>query len=59
MKAKILITLSFIFLVSAINMQAQSNSNQGDTTIKKKYQAKAPLTQPFGAEAFKPSKKQQ
>ena len=56
MKAKILITLSFIFLVSAINMQAQSNSTKGDTTIKKKYQAKAPPTQPFGAEAFKPSK---
>ena len=56
MKARILITLSFIFLVSAINMQAQSNSNKGDTTIKKKYQAKAPPTQPIGAGAFKPSK---
>src|SRR6478752_5902363 len=55
MKARILITLSFIFLGSAINMQAQSNGTKGDTTTKKKYQAKAPLTRSFGAEAFKPT----
>src|SRR6187551_3582120 len=55
MKAKILIIVLFIFLVTATNLQAQSNSTKEDTTIKKKYQAKAPPTQPFGAEAFKPT----
>ena len=40
-------------LISSIAGQAQSST---DTTQKKHYQAKAPKTQPFGAEAFKSSK---
>src|SRR5436853_7927131 len=55
MKAKVLIVLSSIFIIAAISVQAQSDSIQKDTVIKKKYQAKAPPTKHFGAEAFKPS----
>jgi hypothetical protein len=51
-----LIVTSLIFLVSTIRVQAQSStdSTQGTVTKKteKKYQAKAPETQPFGAAAF-------
>ena len=43
---KVLIT-SLIFLALALNLNAQT-----DSTKVKKYQAKAPKTQPFGAEAF-------
>ncbi len=45
--------LTIAFLFSTITAQAQSSA---DTTQKKHYQAKAPITQPFGAEAFKSSK---
>src|SRR5205809_5313859 len=55
MKAKVLIATSFMFLIAVINVQAQSDSIKKDTVIKKKYQAKAPPTRSFGAEAFKPS----
>jgi hypothetical protein len=44
MKAKFFIALSFLFLIAAISTQAQFDST------KKRYQAKAPPTQPFGAE---------
>ena len=56
MKAKFVITTILIFLVVTIKVQAQTT----DTTKKKvakKYQAKAPPTKPFGAEAFKASNK--
>ena len=43
---------SLLFLAFALNIQAQT-----DTTKVKKYQAKAPKTQPFGAEAFGKSNK--
>ena len=45
--------LTIAFLFSTITGQAQSRA---DTTQKKHYQAKAPITHPFGAEAFKSSK---
>ncbi len=48
---KILI-VTLTLLVSTISLQAQT-----DTTKVKKYQAKPAKTQPFGAEAFKKSKK--
>ena len=41
------------FLLYTTTGQAQSSA---DTTQKKHYQAKAPITHPFGAEAFKSSK---
>ncbi|HEY4327177.1 MAG TPA: MBL fold metallo-hydrolase [Mucilaginibacter sp.] len=54
MKVKTLILLLAAVLLGTVNLQAQSTT---DTTKKapKKYQAKAPATQPFGAEAFKSS----
>ena len=52
MKAKIWVFVWFI-MVSLHHVQAQTDS----TGTKKKYQAKAPKTQPFGAEAFKASNK--
>jgi L-ascorbate metabolism protein UlaG (beta-lactamase superfamily) len=48
-------TLSALLLLS-INVDAQIVSDSTKTT-QKKYQAKAPKTQPFGAEAFGKSKK--
>ena len=51
MNLKFLLFLPITFLTSAIHLQAQ------DTVKLKKYQAKAPKTQPFGASAFKKSKK--
>ena len=57
MRTKNLLFLLTI-LVSAINVNAQSSSGSTqDTVPKKKYQTKAPPTQPFGAEAFEPSDK--
>ena len=43
---------SLLLLAFALNIQAQT-----DTTKVKKYQAKAPKTQTFGAEAFGKSNK--
>ncbi len=57
MKAKVLIATLLIFLTSTINIQAQSSSDTIKKKIEKKYQAKAPKTQVFGAVAFKPSDK--
>ena len=57
MKAKFLITASLIFLASAIKVQAQATSDTTKKKTEKKYQAKAPKTQPFGAKAFKASGK--
>lgn len=51
-KAKILTLTVAMFLVSTIGANAQT-----DTVKVKKYQAKPAKTQPFGAEAFKKSKK--
>ena len=47
------IFFTIVFLVSTIAGLAQSSA---ESTQKKLYQAKAPLTYPFGAEAFKSSK---
>ncbi len=56
MKAKYIMMLSaMLIFVCYVYSQSSSDSTKKDTTIKKKYQAKAPPTQPFGAEAFKPS----
>ena len=57
MKSKFLITASLILIVGAGEMQAQSTSDTTKKVKEKKYQAKAPKTQPFGVEAFKPSTK--
>ena len=43
-------------LLSALSVDAQTASDSTKTTPKK-YQAKAPATQPFGAKAFGKSKK--
>ena len=51
---KSLILTFFIFLYFSMNLQGQTTS---DTTKVKKYQAKAPKTQPFGHEAFTKSNK--
>ena len=45
-----------LIFVCKVQAQSSSDSTKKDIDIKKKYQAKAPPTQPFGAEAFKPSK---
>lgn len=55
MKAKINLLGYLIFLGSAVNVSAQSDSAQ-TKKAEKKYQAKAPAAQPFGKEAFAPSK---
>lgn len=56
MKAKYIMMLSaMLIFVCYVYSQSSSDSTKKDATIKKKYQAKAPPTQPFGAEAFKPS----
>ena len=57
MKTKNLALLLLIILVSAITVQAQSATDSTTKKAVKKYQAKAPPTQPFGAEAFKASNK--
>ena len=53
MNLKHLALLSIFFLSSIVNSQAQTAS---DTVKVKKYQAKPPKTQPFGAEAFQKTK---
>ena len=57
MKTKGLIVTSLILLAFAVNVQSQSVSDTAEKKTEKKYQAKAPKTQPFGAEAFKASDK--
>jgi L-ascorbate metabolism protein UlaG (beta-lactamase superfamily) len=59
MKTKPFVLPLFILLVVAFQVQAQSTSDstKKDTVTKRKYQAKAPPTQPFGAEAFGASDK--
>lgn len=47
----------FMLLIATICVQAQSTSDSLTKKSKIKYQAKAPKTQPFGLEAFKPSNK--
>ena len=49
MKAKILAAVAFVFLATISNSRAQTTA---DSVKAKKYQAKAPLTKPFGANAF-------
>ena len=55
MKAKFLLTASLIFLAVTIKVQGQAALDTMKKKTVKKYQAKAPATQPFGAEAFGPS----
>ena len=50
MKIKIFAVALIFFLSMIFKSQAQSNV---DTVKPKKYQAKAPATKPFGADAFK------
>src|SRR4051794_9641517 len=57
MKAKHLVLLLLAILIFTINVQAQSASDSTGKKAAKKYQAKAPPTQPFGKEAFEPSGK--
>src|SRR5687767_10908026 len=57
MKAKGLIVTSLAFLASAIDVQSQSASDTAKKLAVKKYQAKAPPTQPFDAKAFKKNEK--
>src|SRR5687767_6156875 len=57
MKEKLLVIASVIFLVSSVELQGQSTGDTTKKNVQKKYQAKAPKTQPFGAEAFKVSDK--
>lgn len=47
----------FALLVLGSGLQAQSGADSTAKKIEKKRQAKAPKTQPFGAEAFHPSSK--
>jgi L-ascorbate metabolism protein UlaG (beta-lactamase superfamily) len=54
MKMKILILASLYILVSVINVNGQADN--ASKKVEKKYQAKAPTTQPFGKEAFAKSK---
>ncbi len=59
-RPKTLTLILLAILVSAINVQAQSSSGTQSVEAKKpekKYQAKAPPTQPFDARAFAASKK--
>ena len=52
MKAKKLVLPLMVILIFAINVQAQTTTDTVTKKTEKKYQAKAPKTQPFGAEAF-------
>lgn len=56
-KVKILLTATLIFLVARSNVHGQSGTDTSAKKEVKKYQAKAPATQLFGAEAFGPSNK--
>ncbi len=53
MKAKIWVFIWLVIGISGHHVQAQTRADS--TVTKKKYQAKAPTTKPFGAEAFKAS----
>jgi len=55
MKAKLLALSFLVIFILTINVQAQSTSDSTGKKTEKKYQAKAPPTKPFGAEAFKAS----
>jgi L-ascorbate metabolism protein UlaG (beta-lactamase superfamily) len=52
-KTSILLLATILFFVAVA--QAQSTTDSTTSKAVKKYQAKAPPTQPFGAEAFRPS----
>ena len=52
MKATQLLVTLLAVLISATQLKAQSSTDSADKKQGKKYQAKAPATQPFGAEAF-------
>lgn len=56
MKAKFLIA-SLILLAFTVEIQAQSTTDTSKKKTEKKYQAKAPKTQPFDAKAFRASRK--
>ncbi len=56
MKTLCFIATIFTLLFATIDSDAQTTSDSTKST-QKKYQAKAPPTQPFGAEAFTPSGK--
>ncbi len=51
------VLLLFIILISAFNVHAQATADPATKKIEKKYQARAPQTQPFGAKAFEASNK--
>lgn len=53
----ILSSLGIFIFSMHVQSQSSADSTKKDTVAKMKYQAKAPATQPFGAEAFKPSSK--
>ena len=55
MKTKIWIPVSIVILISITQACAKTDGSQIKNT-EKKFQAKAPQTQPFGKEAFAPSK---
>ena len=57
MTAKFLIAVSLIVITNWVNIQAQATGDTTKQKKEKKYQAKAPPTQPFGAEAFQSSRK--
>lgn len=46
---------SILLIITTLILHSCLYAQQSADTTKKKYQAKAPLTKPFGAEAFKPS----
>src|SRR5438128_4270899 len=55
-KAKKHLLSIFPMFILAISVQAQSTADTATKNAGKKYQATAPPTQPFGKEAFQPSK---
>lgn len=57
MKAKHLVLPLLAVVIFTINVHAQTTSDSTGKKTVKKYQAKAPKTQPFGAKAFEPSNK--
>jgi hypothetical protein len=56
MKLKHLIPALLVIAVSTISVNVQSEADTTSKNTERKYQAKAPKTQPFGKEAFGPSK---
>src|SRR5437868_2661082 len=55
-KAKQWLITLIVLLVSCLSLKSQPTDSTGKK-VDKKYQAKAPTTRPFGAEAFKASNK--